>query len=270
MARLLNLTLLATTCLLLFCPPAMSDENLFDVLIPAPSPEAQRGLLYMDGQKRTIMEYDLGQMQDDKVYFTDGKPLFGIDDNEALALANTPRLLSRFAKEHGLSALSFHFDGLATQNDLSVGRYEFDGRSCEWPYAVGVKFKRKDSSVIKLMFFHRREFPKDDIYRFWCERGSGETVLLTNYENLVPSVLTDGSGAPLLAFQKPAVVLRVNEGGSIVPSQIKPGIIVVAADLSERLFSMAAEAELKPQEAIRRLEDELCKKSEPPNVRGRR
>ncbi len=67
------------------------------VVLPTRGSAARMATLYDDAHGRTTMEYDLGRSVDDKVYSTDGHPLFAIDQAEASMLANTPFQPSTFS-----------------------------------------------------------------------------------------------------------------------------------------------------------------------------
>ena len=239
-----------------FCTLSYAMSPMFQTEIPAP-PETEARLvgLWADSQGSTIMEYDLGRIEEDKTYFTDGHPLFNLDDKESLALANTPFLLPRFVKEHGLIQLPSG-DG-AEWNGISMSTYSATAPKCEWPYNTALEIRQKGRRPISVIFLRRRSVPEVERYEFWCEGGTGATDLTTEFENLTPGLYLELSGRPLLAFIRPAVVFRLESAGTAIPSHLAPDIIVVPAGLSWHLRTMAAEGELNPQLAVRLFEAEV-------------
>jgi hypothetical protein len=240
------------------CTVVHAESQIFQVLIPAPAnPEATRGLVYADAQNHIIMEYDLGRVENDKVYFTDGHPLFGLTDAQSYALANTPGLLEKFVAKHGLAQLEINFMGAALP-----GRYHIEEKTtyapkCQWPYSVKLDIERKNRQLLGVMFFRRRATEDKALYQVWCEAGPGEIELTTRFENLPMTIFLDKNEKPLIGFQKPAIVLHFHDDGSRIDLHGAAGIFAVSATLAEHLFTMVAEGKILPQDAIKTLEAEL-------------
>jgi hypothetical protein len=239
-------------------PLALAADKMFQLLIPAPSnPEAMRGRLYSDSRDRIILDCDLGRTDNDKVYFWDGHPLFGLDDAEATALANTPGLPQKFAKGHGFVQLETIFGGIARAEHSALHVQDIDAPMCQWPYDSMLKIEQDDKSVLKVMFFRRRKVPKTAHYRVYCEGGQGDVDLTTEFENVPPLIYLDRNGWPLLAFGGPPVVLRFNENGKEVGPWIASGITAVPAVMVDHYYEMVAEGDMRAQAAIDLIDAEL-------------
>lgn len=245
-----------------FCPRTCSSaepsSQFFQLLIPAPTdPQAQLDMLYTDAQGHIVMQYDLGRIKDDKEYFFDGYPLFGINDSEAGALANNAHFQNQFVAAHDLTQLDFIF-GPATRGSTSFEVYNFSAPKCQWPYGTAMLIKRQRKPPLKVMFFHRRKEPKTDTYAVWCELGPGKVKLTTHYENLVPLFsATRTNRQILMSFRRPATAFHVSDDGLTLSSHLPSGIIAIPAALSANLLGMVAEGELPPQTAIDLLETDL-------------
>ena|SRR5579883_2917369 len=239
------------------CFSAEAPTEMLEMVISPPSNrDAQLGYVYTNSRRQIIIEYDLGRIKDDKVYFSDGRPLYGINDNEAYALANTPGLLAQFIREHGLKPLeTLNLGG--TVGSVTVAAHSFGGTSCEWPYATTYEFHTDEHPLQEVIFLRRRARPQTVNYRFRCERGPGEIQLTTNFEVMGPSILLDSNGRILLAFHHPPVVFRVNPLGTIIRTRIGADIVAVPADLSRSLFDKAAESKVAPQDGVRLFESDV-------------
>ena len=116
---------------------ACAAGKMFDELIPPPSDSsAEMDLLYTDPSGKTVMQYDVGWPGQVRVYYTDGRPLFDIDDRLAYRLAGTPYLVPRFAKQHGLSMLDLSFFGIDIKHIIAVSSDQLDAPMCQWPYST--------------------------------------------------------------------------------------------------------------------------------------
>jgi len=231
--------------------------DIFQILIPAPSdPDASRGLVYSDVHDHIVMEYDLGRIVNDKVYFTDGHPLFHLTDGESYALANTPSLLGKFATAHGLTPLEFAL-GKARFGAASLEPVVIDGPQCQWPYNVKLDIGRTNKSTLEVMFFRRRPTQKRDRYQLSCERGPGETELTTQFESLSLTIFIGPKRQPIIAFRQPPIVLRFDSDGSTINLRGNDGVFAVPAVFVEHVYAMVAEGEIQPQDAIKMLETKL-------------
>jgi len=228
-----------------------ADYQILQEIIPAPpQPEAKIGVLYTDPQRRIVMQYDLGRVQDDKVYFSNGQPILNIDDSEAYALANTPFLLEKFTAAHGLAQLPLHFDGSAQGKTMSLLTTRLSASSCQWPYDVSLRIAGGNKPPLDVMFLRRRRAPTKTTYKIWCEIGPGEVELTTHFEILVPLIYEDADGLPLIAFSAPASVFRLNETAKLIGPHLPGGIIVIPAELSGLLLKMVGESQITAQDAV--------------------
>jgi hypothetical protein len=234
--------------------PAHAAGSMFKELIFATDSSARLDLLYTNQSNKTVMQYDVGWPGKDRVYYTDGtdgKPLFGINATLAYALAHTPYLNARFAKEHGLSILNLSFLGLEAEGLLTVKPHDLGAPMCQWPYRSAYTITSFGKPTIDVMFLRRLEVPRTSTYQLWCERGPGETRLETEFETLGAGFAVDAHGAPLLAFESPAVVFRYDSNGTLLGPRLGAGILVAPAALSRRLLEKVAEDAMSPADAIR-------------------
>jgi len=240
------------------CSPAHAVEGLFDILIPTPPhSESKLATLFADAKNHVVMEYDLGRIENDKVYFTDGHPLFGLSDSQSYALANTPFSIGAFIKSHNLTPLENVYAATAQYNHFSLQEHDIDAPMCRWPFDALLDIKRNENLSLRIMFFRRRLVAKKARYQVWCETGPGEVELTTRYENLPPIIFVNRDGRPLIALSEPPIVLRFNDKETKVFTHVVPGLLVVPARLAEHFYEMVAEHGFAPQDAVDRLESEL-------------
>jgi hypothetical protein len=141
------------------------------------------------------------------------------------------------------------------RNNVSILRY--DGNKCEWPYAAVVQFVMADKPPVKVVFLRSLQGRRTESYQFWCERGPGVISLTTSFENIVPKLAVDNDGRILVAFSDPATVFVLSETGAVLGPDLVGGIIAIPAALSVNLLTMAADAEIHPQQAIDLLEADI-------------
>jgi hypothetical protein len=249
--------LLSLCCIVGFEATSSANE-LFSVVIGAPpEPDARLSTLYEDKHGRTVVEYDLGTVTDNQVRFSDGKPLFDLSLLESQRLASTPFLLGRFYKAHGLTPLENVFFNAVTYRGVTLQITTFGARHCSWPFDGVLNIKRGDAPVRKIMFFRRRDEPRQVEYQDWCESGSGTTKLSTRYDSAIPLLVLSGVGRPLIALSQPPIVLTLGGSSVEVGPHVTRDVIAVDAQLVESKFRSAAIGEMSAEAAISTTNAEL-------------
>ncbi len=233
---------------------------LYIVIPPPDRKDAVFNQLYLADDGTPVMQYDLGRVADDRVYFSSSTSNYGLSDVESYDLANRPYALSQYVGRNKLRQVPFAYGGKIAVDTLSLQLNEFDNPICQWPYAVSLKISITGSTDVSLVLLRERDQPLTRSYRMSCVNGPGDVTLTTKYDIVIPELYETEKQTPLIGIKSPAMVLGVSASGYANQLFDLPGLVAIPESMSHAFFdSVAARIDDTAQAAVSRFENQASK-----------